>query len=81
MGDYFFDEAVVGVDGGIDGYRVAGMYAGAFDMFHDAGDQYVLSVANRVDLYLYPAQIFVDEHRAVHVAAQYHIHELAQVLF
>jgi len=37
------------------------MNAGALNVFHDAGDQRVDAVTNRVHFNFAPAQVFVDE--------------------
>ncbi len=41
------------------------MDACTFDMLHNTGNQYLLAVAYRVDLYLLPLQIFVHQDRMV----------------
>ncbi len=60
---------------------VAGMHAGLFDVFHDAADQHVLAVADRIDVHLDgQIQKAIQQHRAVirHLHGVDHV--LAQVI-
>ena len=47
----------------IDADRIAGMNAGALDVFEDPGNEDVLAVEDGVDLDLEPAQILIDQQR------------------
>src|SRR5690606_24665188 len=58
-----FDLGREEVEAWIDGERVAGVHAGAFDVLHDAGDQDGFAVADRVDFDFLPDQVLVDEDR------------------
>ena len=48
-------------DRGIDRNRVAGVNAGAVNVFHDAGNQNVFAVTNGVHFDFLPHQIFIDQ--------------------
>ena len=47
----------------VDADRIAGVDAGAFDVFEDAGNENILAVVNGVDFDLEAAQILVDQKR------------------
>ncbi len=56
-GDFLLGEP----EGRVNGHGVARVYAGAFDVLHDAGDERLRAVADGVDLGLDAVQVFIDE--------------------
>ena len=59
---------------------IAGVYARALDMLHDAGDQDLLSVADGVHLDLGTHQVLVDQNRVVDSLLQDDAHVFAHVV-
>ena len=55
------------------------MDARPFDMLHDAGNQNIFPVTDRVDLQFGAHQVFVDEHRVFYPVRQDDPHILAHV--
>ena len=51
----------------VDADRVAGVYAGAFDLLHDAGHKVIGAVADGVDLALGAKDVLVHQHGMAHV--------------
>ena len=61
--------------------RIAGMYACPLDMLHDAGDEDIGAVTDRIDFDLCAADILVDQHRIVDPVFQDILHERNDIVF
>ena len=77
--DELVREALAQVPRRVYGDGIARVNACALDVFHDAGDEYVLPVADGVDFHLGTHQIFVDEDVGVRIGGQNHVHVFADV--
>ena len=59
----------------VDGHRVTGVHTCALDVLHDAGDQDVSAVTDRVDLTLQTIEVAIHQHRLVRAG----MHSIAHV--
>ena len=82
--DRIVDDLILGLladaEGRIDADRIARMDARALHMFHDAGDEDVLAVADGVHLQLLAHDIAVDQHRRILVDLDGRLQVVAQAL-
>ena len=64
---------------GIDSNGVAGVDAGTFHVFHDAGDEHIFPIANRVRFRLDAHQVLVNQHRVLDALREDNAHVLHNV--
>ena len=56
------------------------MHTGPLDVFHDAGDEHILTIADGVHFQLDAHKVFVDEHRVFDLVGQDDAHVFFDVL-
>ena len=56
------------------------MDARAFNMFHNAGNEYLFPITDRIHFQFHTHQVFVDQHRIFHTVCQNDLHILADIL-